>query len=185
MKSIHSLGIGVGVLTAVLANPVRGAADGSAPGWTRMCADDARLMALQVFDLEQAEVDVVVLKSSGTVNALPKNWLCFVRPTIESEPIFRAETVDNLVSVFRLSDEESLIYSLWTTGSAYRVRVFSISQAKVLEVLDAGSKQAPMFVRDQSGQPIILLSEDGVIVRRYIWNGKGFQPLAGHSVQAP
>ncbi len=72
--------------------------------------------------------------------------------------VSKIESLDAPVSIFRLSDQSPRVVTLWTTGSAYRIRVFQISGISIREVLDVGSRSSPQLVRLPSGEEAILVN---------------------------
>jgi len=72
--------------------------------------------------------------------------------------VSKMESLDVPVSIFRLSDQSPRVVTLWTTGSAYRIRIFQINGVSIREVLDVGSRSSPQLVRLPSGEEAILVN---------------------------
>lgn len=66
---------------------------------------------------------------------------------------------DTPISLFRLWDGDDLVYSVWSGGVAYRVRVWKVNHLGVSEVLEASSRGRPDFVSSADGAPQIRTYE--------------------------
>ncbi|WP_170318441.1 hypothetical protein [Sphingomonas sp. PAMC 26621] len=63
-------------------------------------------------------------------------------------------------------DQNDLIFSTWSGGSAYRVRVWSVAGNTVRKVVELSSRGTPDFLSDSHGRPMIETYEgDSVAVR--------------------
>ena len=96
--------------------------------------------------------------------------------------VFTDDEGDIPLSLFRLSDAGPLIYSIWATGSAYRIKVYDAGREPVRQVLDAASLGGPDLVTDAKGREVVRTSErrDGAGPRSpllhvdWTWNGRSF-----------
>lgn len=68
-------------------------------------------------------------------------------------------TGDTPLGLFRLGDADGRVFSLWATGSAYRVRAYEIGARGVRKTLDAGTLGAPEFLTAPGGGTIVRTTE--------------------------
>lgn len=66
---------------------------------------------------------------------------------------------DAPISLFRTWDGDDLVYSVWAGGSAYRVRVWRVTRARVTQVLEASSRARPDFMTSTDGSPEVRTYE--------------------------
>lgn len=88
--------------------------------------------------------------------------------------LFKNKTPDTFVSAFALRDEATCFISLWTTGSAYRIKIFGYKLGKITEVLEVGSKGKFGFSAD-GACPDVITFDDGKRAI-YHWNGDVYKP---------
>lgn len=99
--------------------------------------------------------------------------------------LLHEETLDYPISIYRTSDDSPLFFTLWTTGSGYRIRVFYIDSNMARSVLDVGATAPPQVFRDHSNHLLVSIvnrfrsSQSGSIRSSpstvYRWNGTVFQ----------
>jgi len=97
--------------------------------------------------------------------------------------------LDHFVGMFPLGDVSNTLATIWTGGSAYHLRVFSLSTGKISLALESGSHNFPEFADlDNDGKEEILISEgafvidarDGKVLSRpektdvYKWDGETY-----------
>ncbi|MCR5877738.1 hypothetical protein [Phenylobacterium sp. J367] len=89
---------------------------------------------------------------------------------------------DAPLGLFQLMDGDDLVYSTWASGSAYRVRVWSVRGGHLAQVLEASTRDRPEFVTGRDGAPEVRTTEaDGgtqprrTVVWRY--DGAAFQRI--------
>ena len=76
------------------------------------------------------------------------------------KPLHYAEEIsDTPLGLFKRSDWDNLIYSTWAGGSAYRVRVWSVTDDGVQSLFEESSRGMPGFITDKSGRQIIRTYE--------------------------
>lgn len=75
-----------------------------------------------------------------------------------SVPASYSETVDDVPLGLFSRDQDDLILSLWSGGSAYRVRVWSIADGQVRKVAELSSRGRPEFLTAPGG---------GILIRTY------------------
>jgi hypothetical protein len=107
--------------------------------------------------------------------------------------IFSMKTLDNFVSMYPTEDIDSNLVTVWTSGSAYHIIVFSFNgEEKVNIVLDEHSKIHPEiidfdndgvfeifisygnFLYDQKSKIIVTFPNEA---RLFKWNGKLYQQI--------
>ena len=89
---------------------------------------------------------------------------------------------DAPLSLFRRWDGGTLLYSLWATGSAYHVKVFTLQPEGVRMVLDAYSLSRPDFTSLPGGVEAVRTTErqtersarDDQRTITYAWSGGRF-----------
>ena len=107
---------------------------------------------------------------------LPERELAIVDIQGHLTTVFR--TPDSLVAVYPVGEEDALLISVWTSGSAYKIRAFSVVGGAPAIVLDAGSKSFPEVIDREVGGLWILLGDvsgDPALKpnwksRRYVWD---------------
>lgn len=150
--------------------------------------------------------EVAIISSVWTPNEETR-LICWVRysesaPTPElvidkviqgkEKRIFSTVPGDNPLSMFASSDLDPKLITVWTTGSAYMIRVYTYDKDAVKEVLTAGSKMMPEFVYSDKGQmtndQMIVISNLGWVLNKqtglselkpvsadiYRWKGKSY-----------
>jgi len=100
---------------------------------------------------------------------------------------FQEDFVDTPLSMFRLWDGSNKLITIWTSGSAYWVRVYLIDSEGVQKILDQATRSAPQFgVDSRTGSPVVILdnpeSEASPIDYKihgtaWEWNGKQYQAM--------
>ncbi len=68
---------------------------------------------------------------------------------------FSQEIDDNPMGLFQRCDCDDLVYSVWSGGSAYRVRVWSVNGDGVKLVFERSTRGWPDFQTDRSGRQVI------------------------------
>jgi hypothetical protein len=71
---------------------------------------------------------------------------------------YRAATSDTPMGMF-IRDQDDLVFSLWSGGSAYRVIVWSVSDRNVRKVIELSSRGEPDFMTGLDGSPMIQTYE--------------------------
>jgi len=66
---------------------------------------------------------------------------------------------DTPISLFRLWDRDDLVFSVWSGGSAYRVRVWKLSKGGAVQLLEASSRARPDFVSASDGSVAVRTYE--------------------------
>ena len=72
---------------------------------------------------------------------------------------YRERVGDTPLGLFQPFDAEPVVMSVWSSGSAYRVRAYSLSAAAVTRVLDASTLAAPEFLITPVGAIVVRTSE--------------------------
>jgi hypothetical protein len=94
----------------------------------------------------------------STVQSLPKRILeitCI--KNCAASPVYKEAFSDNPVSVFRLWDGSNQFITIWTSGSAYWVRIYEVNLRDIRKVFDNATKTAPQFGFDSKGEPVVIL----------------------------
>lgn len=91
---------------------------------------------------------------------------------------YSEETLDNILSVQFDSDNRSLVFVTWVTGSAYRVQAFSVSGRGFKRQIEIGSRAAPV-VANLSGKVSLVFVESEArdnepCLRQIVWSGTAF-----------
>jgi hypothetical protein len=87
---------------------------------------------------------------------------------------------DSPLGLFRLSDINDNLISTWVSGTAYVVRVYSLSSTKVKKVLDEHSRGQPTFYVDSKGRDHIRTFARAserttkIIQHDWVWTGAGY-----------
>ena len=84
---------------------------------------------------------------------------------------YRERTSDTPLGLFS-RDQNDLLFSTWSAGSAYRVMVWSVAGDTVRKVAELSSRGTPDFLSDANGRPTIETYEgEGVAapLRRVRW----------------
>jgi len=69
-------------------------------------------------------------------------------------------------------DQDNLLFSTWSAGSAYRVRVWTLKRSGIVEIAELSSRGRPAFASDRFGRAIIRTfeSESGAApLRPVLW----------------
>lgn len=74
-------------------------------------------------------------------------------------PIDFIEPIDDVPMGLITRDQGELVYSLWSGGSTYRVRVWKVSDRGVRKVAELSSRGRPDFLTDETGRPAIRTYE--------------------------
>ncbi|WP_448662249.1 hypothetical protein ACG3SL_16470 [Sphingomonas sp. CJ20] len=95
-----------------------------------------------------------------------------------SSAAYREDIGDVPMGLF-VRDQDGLLFSLWAGGSAYRVRIWRITDAGIRQVAELSSRGRPEFLDDPQGRPIIHTfdAESGTGPRsviRWTYDGKAF-----------
>jgi hypothetical protein len=83
----------------------------------------------------------------------------------------RASVDDSPLGLFT-RDQDDLLFSTWSAGSAYRVRVWALDRSGIVEVAELSSRGRPAFTSDRFGHATIRTfeSESGVTpFRPVLW----------------
>jgi hypothetical protein len=84
---------------------------------------------------------------------------------------YRETTNDTPLGLFS-RDQNDLLFSTWSAGSAYRVMVWSVAGDTVRKVVELSSRGTPSFLSDAFGRPIIETYEGDSVaapLRRVRW----------------
>lgn len=76
-----------------------------------------------------------------------------------AKPIEFSEPVGDVPLGLFSRDEDDLVFSLWSGGSAYWVRVWQVNDAGVREVAELSSRGRPDVLTDSAGRPAIRTYE--------------------------
>lgn len=82
------------------------------------------------------------------------------------------ESVDDTPLGLFTRDQDDLLFSTWSAGSAYRVRVWTLRQSGIVEIAELSSRGRPAFESDRFGRAIIRTfeSESGIAsLRPVLW----------------
>lgn len=97
------------------------------------------------------------------------------------------KTLDYPIAIYRAGDDSPLFFTLWTTGSAYRIKVFNIASGDVKKVLDTGSDSIPKIVQDKDGRWAVMVTNRfqsqqyrSVSIQKgleFSWDGTAFERI--------
>jgi hypothetical protein len=113
---------------------------------------------------------------------LPQYHTAFYRKTKDNlfQKWYEYTTVDRFQTAYVTIDRNRL-FTVWTTGSAHRLRVFLISDKSIREVLSAGWKRDPEFVHLTKDSELEIIVPGGEIANQepkfaeiYQWNGSDY-----------
>lgn len=124
--------------------------------------DPARLPAPYVRRFDAAlRLDADQASFLSTVETGPLGYRFVVRCDLgcPGNPQYVESVSDGPISLFRLSDGDNLIYSLWSGGSAYWVRVWRVDRAGVSKLLEASTRDRPAFTSGPNGEPEVRTYE--------------------------
>lgn len=99
---------------------------------------------------------------------------------------YRDVTADTPLGLFS-RDQNDLIFSTWSGGSAYRVVVWSVSDGRIRKVAELSSRGRPDFMNGSDGKPVIQTYEadsgaDPLLRVRWIFaNGRFVRSAASGS----
>jgi hypothetical protein len=94
---------------------------------------------------------------------------------------YRETTSDTPLGLFS-RDQNGLVFSTWSGGSAYRVMVWSVASDTVRKVGELSSRGTPNFLSDANGRPTIETFEGASVaarLRRVRWTF-----IKGHFVRS-
>jgi hypothetical protein len=101
--------------------------------------------------------------------------------------VFTFETPDSLLNVYPLGDYDARLFTTWVGGSAYHVRVFTVVDGQVKEVLEQGTRVAPEVLYDDQGRETVLITspvmENGKwtlvsgTTTVFKWNGEKYETI--------
>lgn len=120
----------------------------------RVTTDDGVFTAV-VEERREAGYDVEITCVSGCPRAIS------LRESVDDSPL----------GLFT-RDQDSLLFSTWSAGSAYRVRVWALDRSRIVEVAELSSRERPAFASDRLGRATIRTfeSESGVTpFRPVLW----------------
>lgn len=80
----------------------------------------------------------------------------------------KIEFMDSFLSAFTLTDSNACLITIWTSGSAHKIRVFNMLNGDINTVLDVGYKGAPKFV---SAEPCPTIEIDA---NKYVWRDASY-----------
>jgi hypothetical protein len=72
-----------------------------------------------------------------------------------AHPVSYRENVSELPMGLFVRDQSSLLFSLWSGGSTYRVRVWEVTDAGVHRIIELSSRERPEFLSDRQGRTVI------------------------------
>ncbi len=76
-----------------------------------------------------------------------------------ARPIEFSEPVGDVPMGLFTRGKDNLVFSLWSGGSAYRVRVYQVSDTGVRKVAELSSRGLPDVLTDNAGRPAIRTYE--------------------------
>ncbi|MFK3890507.1 hypothetical protein [Sphingomonas sp. NPDC079357] len=76
-----------------------------------------------------------------------------------AQPIDFSEAIGDVPMGLFSRDQDDLVFSLWSSGSAYRVRVWQVSDTGVRKVVELSSRGRPDFLTDGAGRSAIRTYE--------------------------
>ncbi|WP_267389734.1 hypothetical protein [Sphingomonas sp. GC_Shp_3] len=76
-----------------------------------------------------------------------------------AQPIDFSEPIGDVPMGLFSRNQDDLVFSLWSGGSAYRVRVWQVSDAGVRKVAELSSRGRPDFLTDSTGRSAIRTYE--------------------------
>jgi dipeptidyl aminopeptidase/acylaminoacyl peptidase len=101
---------------------------------------------------EEPHLEIVDVSTAHLRSSLTEKRRC--RPVTTTKALRRG---------FRLGlfsrDQDDLVFSLWSGGSSYRVRVWQVSDAGVRKVAELPSRGRPDFLTDDAGRSAIRTYE--------------------------
>lgn len=101
---------------------------------------------------------------------------------------YQEDVDDSPIAAFRLWDGSPDLITIWSGGSAYRVRIYHVGEHGIEKVLEKGTKSAPQFGVAADGSTVVVLDDpyspaprgsfhaNGII---WTWDGQRYQPAAG------
>jgi hypothetical protein len=124
-----------------------------------------------------------ILEKHSSSGDLPERELTIVDLQGHHTTVFR--TLDSLIAVYPIGEEDALLISVWVGGSAYKIRAISLEGGAPTIVLDAGSKSFPETIDRAAGGLWILLGDvsgDPGLTQnwkssRYGWDGNKMSKL--------
>ena len=99
------------------------------------------------------------------------------------------ERVDDYpLGMFRLSDQEDILLTTWVSGSAYKVRGYHLTGARVDKVLDVSSATTPTITLDLTGHSVITVtsrptSQSKLKINTWIWVDNRYKLSARNRVK--
>lgn len=76
-----------------------------------------------------------------------------------ARPIEFHEAISDVPLGLFTRDQDDLVFSMWSGGSAYQVRVWQVSDSGVRKVAELSSRGRPDFLSDNAGRPAIRTYE--------------------------
>lgn len=124
-----------------------------------LMASTAQPMASLRVEGERSTFSVVVEKSAQT------GYEIRIRCVAACDlPIDFHEPIDDVPMGLFTRDQDELVFSLWSGGSAYRVRIWQVGDRAVRKVAELSSRGRPDFLTDEAGRAAIRTYEaDGSV----------------------
>jgi hypothetical protein len=125
---------------------------------------------------------LVTVMRAPQKNQLPIYRMSFYRRIKEDifQQLFEYETINIFQTAYTTIEKDRLM-TIWTTGSAHRIKIFWVRQNIIIEVLSAGWKTDPEFVHltNDNELEIVIPVEDfsqqePKFAEVYQWTGKGY-----------
>jgi hypothetical protein len=135
--------------------------NGSDSKYSRIINDPALIAA---FFTGQENSWLITVRKRGQQDSLPQYYLSFFLRSKNGNyrKKYEYRTVNTFQTVYSTIEKDRLM-SIWTTGSAHRLIIFSIGDTIVKEVLSEGWKREPEFVHltaDIEPEIIIPIDEE-------------------------
>ena len=122
-----------------------------------------------------APVPVAALRVDGDVSTfvvqvtggLPDGYQIAIDCTEKcARPVHCRETTSDTPLGLFSRDQNDLVFSTWSGGSAYRVMVWSVARDTVRKVVELSSRGTPNFLSDPHGRPTIETYEGESVAAR-------------------
>jgi len=123
---------------------------------------------------------IVTVVRKPQPGGLPQYHMSFYQKIKDGvfQKLYEYTTVDRFQTAYATIDRDRL-FTIWTTGSAHRLRIFVAGDKSIKEVLSAGWKRDPEFVHLTKDNELEILIPSGEMADQepklaeiYQWNGK-------------
>ena len=86
---------------------------------------------------------------------------------------------DEPLGIFRLSDQNNIVYVTAAGGSSYKIKAYYLGKSKITEVLDTYSLGAPSIITSDGKEQVFVrhyVSENSkkIVMESLVWNGAKF-----------